>query len=98
MEPSLSRSTLAALLAEQRSIEEQVHDRRLCAEQTLRVGHALLDFARREDQAFSTVAAWLDPAVQQDLAVEHRQLADDLQLLESLMQTTPDSPDVLVLT
>ena len=98
MEPSLSHSTLSALLAEQRAIEDQVHDLRLSAEQALRVGRALLAFAHREDQAFSAVASLLDPAVQQDLAVEHRQFEEDLQLLEWLMQTTPDSPDVLVLT
>lgn len=98
MEPSLSHSTLAALLAEQRSLEEQVHDLRLCAEETLRVGQALLAFAHREDQAFSAVAPLLDPVVQPDLAVEHQQLAEDLQLLEWLVQTTPESPDILVLT
>lgn len=98
MEQSLSKNTLGALLAEQRALEEQVHDLRLCAEQTLRVGEALLDFARREDQAFSAVAPLLDPVVQQGLAGEHRQFEEDLQLLEWLVKTTPESPDVLVLT
>lgn len=98
MEPSLSHRTLTALLAEQQALEEQVHDLRLGAEQTLRVGNALLSFAQREDQAFSAVASLLDPIVQQDLAREHRQLEEDLQLLDWLVQTTPDSPDILVLT
>ncbi len=98
MEPSLSRETLVALLAEQRALEEQVHDLRLGAKQTLRVGQALLAFARREDQAFSAVAPLLDPVVQQDLAGEHRQLEEDLQLLDWLVRTTPESPDILVLT
>ena len=98
MESSLPRETLVALLAEQRALEEQVHDLRLSATQTLRVGQALLAFARREDQAFSAVAPLLDPVVQLGLEVEHRQFEEDLQLLEWLVKTTPDSPDVLVLT
>jgi hypothetical protein len=44
------------------------------------------------------VARLLDPAVQRDLAGEHEQIAEDLQLLEWLLRTTPDSPDVTVLT
>lgn len=98
MESSLSHKTLAALLAEQRALEEQVHDLRLDAAQTLRVGSALLAFAKREDEAFSTIASLLDPVVQQDLAGEHRQLGEDLQLLDWLVRTMPDSPDILVLT
>ena len=98
METSPARSTLASLLAEQQLLEEQVHDLRLCAEDTLRVGSALLAFASREDEAFRGVAPILDPVVQQDLAAEHQRFADDLQLLQWLVQTTPDSPDILVLT
>ncbi len=98
MEPSLPRETLVTLLAEQRALEEQVHDLRLSATQTLRVGQALLAFARREDQAFSAVAPLLDPVVRLGLEVEHRQFEEDLQLLEWLVKTTPESPDVLVLT
>ena len=98
MESSLPRDTLVTLLAEQRALEEQVHDLRLSAPQTLRVGEALLAFARREDQAFSAVAPLLDPVVQLGLEVEHRQFEEDLQLLEWLVNTTPKSPDVLVLT
>ena len=98
MEPSLSPETLVALLAEQRALEDQVHDLRLCAEQTLRVGQSLLAFGRREHEAFSAVAPLLDPVVQLSLEVEHRQFEDDLQLLEWLVKTTPESPDVLVLT
>lgn len=98
MPSSISHNMLVALLAEQRALEEQVHEIGLGAEETLRVGQALLAFARREDQAFSAVAPLLDPVVQQDLAGEHRQLEDDLQLLDWLVKTTPESPDVLVLT
>lgn len=98
MEPSLRRGTLAALIAEQSALEDQVHDLRLCPEQALRVGRALLAFARREDEAFSAVAPLLDPVVQLELEGEHRQFEEDLQLLEWLVTTTPDSPDVLVLT
>lgn len=98
MEPSFDRDTLAALLAEQRALEEQVRGLRLGAAEILQVGQALLAFARHEDEAFSAVAPLLDPVVQLDLAVEHRQFEEDLQLLEWLVKTTPESPDVAVLT
>ena len=40
----------------------------------------------------------LDPAVHAELAREHEEFAEDLQLLRWLLDTTPESPDVAVLT
>ena len=98
MQSSSAQSTLAALLAEQRALEERIHGLEARPEDALVVGEALLAFAAREESAFSAVARLLDPAVQRDLAGEHEQIAEDLQLLEWLLRTTPDSPDVTVLT
>jgi hypothetical protein len=39
----------------------------------------------------------LEPAVRGDLAAEHERLADDLALLEWLMESAPGSPDVTTL-
>src|SRR5688500_4831040 len=98
MEPSIAQEALAALPAEQRALEAQVHALRLGAGEILRVGRALLAFARHDDAALSAVAPLLDPAVQLDREGEHRQFEEDLQLLEWLVNTTPESPDVAVLT
>lgn len=98
MQPSNGQSTLAAVLEEQRALEARIHDRTPCPEEALIVGDALLAFAGREDKAFSAVAPLLDPAAQQELAAEHQQIAEDLTLLDWLIRTTPDSPDVIVLT
>lgn len=39
----------------------------------------------------------LDPAVRAELEGEHLQIAEDLELLQWLLATTPDSPDIPVL-
>lgn len=98
MQPPSGQAKLAALLAEQRALEQRIHELGPCVEETLIVGQALLSFAEREGNAFSAVTPWLDPAVHQELAMEHQQIAEDLQLLDWLVRTTPDSPDVTVLT
>jgi hypothetical protein len=90
--------TVAALLAEQRALERRICGLAPRPHDALLVGEALLAFASREDTAFSGVASLLDPAVTQELASEHAQLAEDLQLLDWLVRTTPESPDVDVLT
>ena len=91
-----SNRVLISLLAEQRDLEERLQHQRGPVE-TLALGRALLRFAARESAAFQTLAPLLDPAVQRDLATEHRQIADDLDLLAWMVQTTPDSGDVPVL-
>lgn len=91
-------SMLGALIEEQRELEARIHDLHASPRETLVVGAALLAFAGREDEAFSALAPLLEPAVQGELAAEHQRIAEDLELLEWLVRTTPTSPDVSVLT
>lgn len=98
MQPTSDQIPLAALLQEQRALEQRINGLGPCAEETLVVGGALLAFAGREDEAFSTLAPLIDPAARQELAAEHRQIAEDLTLLDWLVRTTPASPDIAVLT
>jgi hypothetical protein len=58
------------------------------------IGRSLLAFAGTEGQSLRVLLAVLEPAVREDLAAEHERLADDLALLDWLMETEPDSPDV----
>ena len=58
----------------------------------------MLAFADCEDEAFLGLASLLDPAARHEFIAEHRQIAEDLTLLDWLLHTTPDSPDVAVLT
>lgn len=95
---SNSQSMLGALIAEQRELEARIHDLRTSPRDTLKLGESLLAFAEREDQAFSALTPLLDPAAQAELAAEHQQFAEDLELLEWLLRTSPASPDVAVLT
>lgn len=95
---STGQPVLAALLAEQRDLEARIHDLESDPRQVLAVGSSLLAFAAREHEAFDTLAPLLDPAVEAELSSEHRQFAEDLELLQWMVQTTPDSPDVAILT
>jgi hypothetical protein len=96
--PSIGPSMLAALLAEQRELDARLPDPGSTPEDTLAAGEALLRFASREGETFSALAPLLDPAAQAELAAEHQQFAQDLELLDWIVRTTPDSPDVQVLT
>lgn len=98
MPPPAGHPSLAALLAEQQELEARLRSIAGNPGEALDVGKALLAFAAREDSAFARLAALLDPVAQQALADEHRQVAEDLQLLGWLLRTSPDSPDVEVLT
>lgn len=89
---------LAALLAEQQELEARLRRLDGSPDEALDMGEALLAFAAREDRAFARLAPLLDPVAQQALADEHRQVAEDLQLLGWLLRASPDSPDVEVLT
>jgi hypothetical protein len=95
---STGQSVLAALLAEQRDLEARIHELEGDPRQVMAVGAALLAFAAREHEAFEALAPLLDPAVEAELSGEHRQFADDLDLLQWLLQTTPASPDVAMLS
>jgi hypothetical protein len=96
--PTIGQNMLASLIAEQVQLEERINDLRSSPRQTLVVGKALLEFAAREDEAFAALSSLLDPAVQAEMHAEHELIAEDLELLEWLLQTTPESPDVAVLT
>jgi hypothetical protein len=96
--PSIGRAMLTSLIAEQVQLEDRINDLRSSPSQTLVVGQALLEFAAREDDAFGALSSLLDPAVQVEMKAEHEQIAEDLELLDWLLQTTPESPDVAVLT
>src|SRR5687768_10495337 len=98
MHPPGDQSALAALFAAQCALEGRLDNGCACPEDALLAGRALLAFADYEDAAFSGVAALLDPAARLDFVTEHQQIAEDLTLLDWLLQTTPDSPDVEVLT
>jgi len=89
------RSKLATLLED---LDARIHATTLRPDEALAIGHALLAFAGHEADAFSALAPLLDPAAQQELAAEHQQIAEDLTLLEWLARTTPDSPDIAILT
>ena len=88
---------LGELIAEQRELEARIHDLHASPRETLVVGAALLAFAAREGEAFSALTPLLDPAVQAELETEHQRIAEDLELLDWLLQTSPMSPDVSVL-
>jgi hypothetical protein len=66
--------------------------------QVLAAGAALLDFASHEEDTFATLLPLIDPSARIDLAAEHERLAEDLDLLDWLVSTSPDSPDVAVLS
>lgn len=89
---------LVALIAEQRELEMRIHDLHASPRETLVVGESLLTFAAREDEAFSALTPLLDPVVRAELAADHQRIAEDLELLDWLLQTTPTSADVSVLT
>lgn len=95
---STGQPVLAALLAEQRDLEARIHELESDPRHVLEVGSSLLAFAASEHEAFETLAPLLDPAVEAELSGEHRQFAEDLDLLQWLLQSTPDSPDVGILT
>lgn len=92
------KSMLVALIAEQRELEMRIHDLHASPRETLVVGESLLTFAAREDEAFSALTPLLDPVVRAELAADHQRIAEDLELLDWLLQTTPTSADVSVLT
>lgn len=85
---------LDRLLVLQRALEARMLAVEPSAAFVLDVGRAVLEFASSEEEAFFTLLPLLDPAVRSELGEEHEQLAEDLQLLQWLASTTPDSPDV----
>lgn len=98
MNSSSRRSALVALLEELRRLDARISDLSPRPEDALAIGEALLACVPQEQDVLSALAALLDPAAQEDLATEHRQIAEDLTLLDWLVRNAPDSPDVPLLT
>ena len=96
--PSNGHRILDALIAEHRDLQMYIESLLASPRETLAAGEALLAFAKHEDAAFSALTPLLDPAVSAELCAEHEQIADDLDLLDWLLRTAPDSPDLPVLT
>lgn len=96
--PPIEPSAIDSLRVEQRELEARLHGLDGGPRQVLALGEALLSFAVREDVAFSVLSPLLDPAARAELSTDHRQIAEDLGLLEWLVGTTPDSPDVAALS
>jgi hypothetical protein len=96
--PSSSHPILESLIVEQRELQSNIEGLLASPRETLAAGEALLAFAAHEDDAFSTLAPLLDPAAHAELNAEHQQIAEDLELLRWLIRTSPDSPDLTVLT
>ena len=66
-------------------------------ELVLAAGQTLLAFARQEDQAFSALNRLLEPAVLEEMRAEHEEISRDLELLDWLVTSSPESPDAAVL-
>jgi hypothetical protein len=93
----MSSSDLADLWALQHRLEQCTATLAADPADVLSVGQAVLTFADREQGAFFPLLPLLDPAARAELEREHRQLAEDLELLRWLVATTPDSPDMATL-
>jgi hypothetical protein len=89
---------LEGLLAQQRALLERLaavgHD----AGEVLTLGTEVLRFAEFEERAFFPLLPLLDPIALAELGHEHDEIREDLKLLEWLLATTPDSPDVGILS
>jgi hypothetical protein len=85
---------LADLQELQRRVERRTDALGADPAEVLAVGRAVLAFAEQEQAAFFPLLPLLDPAARAELEDEHHQLVEDLQLLEWLIETSPESPDV----
>jgi hypothetical protein len=92
-----SREALSRLADLQRSLEARTASLDGSPAAVLALGPAVLDFATNEEHAFLPLLELLDPAVRAELGGEHESLAQDLELLGWLVDTTPESTDAAVL-
>jgi hypothetical protein len=88
---------LEGLMAQQRALLERLTAVGHGAGEVLRLGTEVLRFAEFEERAFFPLLPLLDPIARAELAHEHDEISEDLKLLEWLLATTPDSPDVEIL-
>jgi hypothetical protein len=94
MTPTSTHLALEQLIELQHVVEARTTGPAVTAADVLEVGTAVLEFAEREEAAFFPILPLIDPDARVELAAEHQQLAEDLQLLQWMVETTPDSPDV----
>jgi hypothetical protein len=88
---------LEGLLARQRSLLERLNALGPAAGEVLELGTEVLRFAAHEERAFFPLLPLLDPIARAELGHEHDEISEDLKLLEWLIGTTPESPDVEIL-
>jgi hypothetical protein len=88
---------LEELLAQQRSLLERLNALGPAVGEVLELGTEVLHFAEQEERAFFPLLPLLDPIARAELGHEHDEISEDLKLLEWLIATTPDSPDVEIL-
>lgn len=89
---------LERLVAQQRMLLERLNTLGPDAHEVLELGTEVLRFAEHEEQAFFPLLPLLDPIARAELGHEHDDISEDLKLLEWLLATTPDSPDVGILS
>jgi hypothetical protein len=88
---------LEGLMAQQRALLDRLNAVTPAAGEVLELGTEVLRFAEHEEQAFFPLLPLLDPIARAELGHEHDEISEDLKLLEWLLATTPDSPDVEIL-
>ncbi len=88
---------LAGLIAQQRALLERIDALGAHPAEVLALGTEVLQFAAHEERAFFPLLPLLDPIARAELGHEHDEIGEDLKLLEWLIATTPDSPDVGIL-
>jgi hemerythrin HHE cation binding domain-containing protein len=88
---------LEALLEQQRALLARLDALEPSAAEVLELGAEVLRFAEQEERAFFPLLPLLDPIARAELGHEHDELTEDLELLEWLVATTPESPDVEIL-
>ena len=93
-----SHEDLAGLMEQQRALLDALSATGHDAAAVLELGTEVLRFAELEERAFFPLLPLLDPIARAELGHEHDEISEDLKLLEWLLATTPDSPDVEILT
>ncbi|SRR6266545_2198634 len=89
---------LEGLIAQQQALLERLDALGPAAGEVLELGMEVLRFAAHEERAFFPLLPLLDPVARAELGHEHDEIGEDLKLLEWLIATTPDSPDVEILS
>ena len=85
------------MLQEHRTFVTALDTSPLTPREVIAVGRSLLAFADTKGTSLRVLLSLLEPAVRDELVTEHERLADDLALLEWLMESAPGSPDVTAL-